>query len=140
MLHVFLSPVLFCPACWETEAQGPGPEPEIRPCGWSTRDSVQSAEGSPSLLKTRAVLKRSALLPLGRSVLLWCFSVRAITASPMRLALKRECSFGTIEFSLHLLIPRPCGLWLLWKARAQGEDSLLSTWWSPILPPAVGQT
>lgn len=45
-----------------------------RPCGWSTGDGAQSEkEASPSL-KTTAALKSSALLPLGASVLPWCFS------------------------------------------------------------------
>lgn len=81
-------------------------------------------EASPS--QNNSCAEQVSAAPVGSEyparVLLPC---RTITASLMRPARRSKCSSRTIEFSLYLLIPHLCGLWLLWKARARGEDSAL---------------
>lgn len=133
--------MLFCPVCQETEAQGTGP-----PTG---EKAVQLEHGEQSAVKRKppspqnhhCAPEKVGSAPMGSvscsNASLVC---RSITGSPMHPALRSECSFWMIEFSLHLLTPHRCGLWLLLKARARCEDSLPSPWWSPTLLPVAGQT
>lgn len=108
-------------------AQGPGPPTREKAVRLEHGGQSAVKRNPPSPQNHHCAPEKVGSAPVGSvscsNASLMC---RTITGRPMHPALRSECSFWMIEFSLHLLTPHQCGLRLLLKARARGEDSLPS--------------